>query len=210
MSDHPPLLAASLGAPLSVAAPPSVPRCFSLPSSPRSPPRGRSRSQRVDHARAPAAFPGYARGPLAASGRASCRVCSPSRDPVRVRSQHRTMPPRSGHCRRRRAMRRPPSPVGRSALSGGLAPVARCPLQRPNPPPLVSVLPASNTASPEPGPATAPLPLPCVRSCIGGRWPEPLTGGALPLVNQKEEKKKGKRRKMKMKMKMKLLKEIIN
>ena len=38
--------------------------------------------------------------------------------------------PRSGHCRRRRALRRPPSPAGRSALSGGLAPVARIPLAR--------------------------------------------------------------------------------
>ena len=124
----------------------------------------------------------------------ACASALPSPDLFRPNSSplpHHAVPPRSGHCRRRRAMRRPPSPVGRSALSGGLAPVARCPLQRPNPPPLVSVLPASNTASPEPGPATAPLPLPCVRSCTGGRWPEPLTGGALPLVNQKEEKKKG-------------------
>ena len=146
-------------------------------------------------------------------------LCAPRTVPPRARRHAQpwpTAPTRAltGLCGRapappREAMTSPSAPPD-SRLLRPLPPRARCPLQRPNPPPLVSVLPASNTASPEPGPATAPLPLPCVRSCTGGRWPEPLTGGALPLVNQKEEKKKGKRRKMKMKMKMKLVKEIMN
>nr|XP_020186010.1 serine/arginine repetitive matrix protein 1-like [Aegilops tauschii subsp. strangulata] len=64
------------------------------------------------------------RGPLAVNGYA--QPCLHARPGCPVRALATCLARLcSGHCRRRRAMRRPPSPAGRSALSCGPAPVAR-------------------------------------------------------------------------------------